>query len=127
MRCYLSVVKVEPSCILTYDEHSNTLMSPNYPKVYGDDVDCTWKLVAPAGKRLLLKPFQYVTESGRDYLRVYDGSETASRTIKQLSGYGKTTYLLSTEASLFLKFTSDRSVGKKGFQIQYEATGTMHN
>ena len=48
--------------------------SSNYPANYDDDEYCTWQIQVPVNKKIRLDFKEFKTESGKDYLMIYDTS-----------------------------------------------------
>ena len=59
----------------------------------------------------------YNTESGWDYLYIYDGAGTGGTQLGQFSGAGTIPAMVASNGPLTLKFTSDGGVNKSGFQL----------
>ena len=59
----------------------------------------------------------YNTESGWDYLYIYDGAGTGGTQLGQFSGAGTIPAMVASNGPLTLKFTSDGGVNMSGFQL----------
>ena len=69
------------------------------------------------------------TETGYDFVTIYDGSNDQSTQIEKLSGNLGSFIISSTGNSMFVKFESDGSVSKDGF-LATEMSGdflSIHN
>jgi hypothetical protein len=98
-------------------------MSPGYPAgEYTDDKQCSWKITSNTKIGLYFKTFQ--TESGYDYVRVYDGGSSSARSIGNYSGSALPPYITSSSNQLYITFTSDASTTNKGFAAKFQ--GTIH-
>ena len=64
----------------------------------------------------------YVTESGWDFLRIYDGAGTEGTLLGTYSGTGTVPTLVSSSGPLTIKFTSDGGVQKSGFVLNTTCT-----
>jgi CUB domain len=64
------------------------------------------------------------TESGWDFIRVYDGDSSSANRIVQLTGNNPTRLAkyYTTQINMFVEFTSDGSVFASGFSASYIAT-----
>jgi len=51
------------------------LMSPNYPKNYGNNVSCSWTIQAPIFTNISLQLLFFLTEENGDFLDVYSDSQ----------------------------------------------------
>ena len=109
--CRLTLNKVKPG----------TINTPNYPNNYGNRNHCTWLISSSHRIKLVFTYFSL--ESGFDYLTVYDGNSAHSKKIGRLAGYRTNKAIQSSGNHLFLKFTSDSSVSKKGFLIHFKGRG----
>ena len=63
------------------------------------------------------------TESGYDYLRVYDGTSTSGTMLAEYNGSNQTVNCTSTTGSLTLNFYSDGSVVYSGFALTATCSG----
>lgn len=55
---------------------SAILQSPNFPHDYPNNCDCSWRIFAPAGYQVQIHFESFRTETGYDYVTVYDSSST---------------------------------------------------
>ena len=90
---------------------------------------CTWKVLAPSGRRVKLDSFGYSIEGHNtctyDGLKIYDGPSTNEKRIERLCGRGTSHEIQSSENTLFLTFYSDGGTHYKGFQIRYSLIGKL--
>ncbi|PFX17234.1 Lactadherin [Stylophora pistillata] len=93
--------------------------TPKYPNNYGSNSRCEWLITSSHRIKLVFKYF-YV-ERGWDYVYIHDGKSTSSRRIGRFTGGHTNKVIKSSGNYLYLKFTSDSVVNKKGFLIVYEA------
>ncbi|CAH2276338.1 ovochymase-1 [Pelobates cultripes] len=102
---------------------SAEIMSPHYPEIYPNGVDCQWLIYSTSGLRLrLLINDLYLEESANctwDYLKVFDGSNNVSKLIVSLCGLKTDLNVESTGSYLLLHFYTDKSLGYRGFRINY--------
>ena len=113
----LTVYISAASCSGTKDDANRIIKSPGYPSSYSNYENCTWELVSSHRIKLTFTYFE--TEAGYDYLYVYDGHSTSSQ-FKRWSGVNTGEVVNSTGQNLFLKFTTDSSVIKTGFTINFK-------
>ncbi|KAM7441214.1 hypothetical protein ABFA07_009740 [Porites harrisoni] len=83
---------------------------------------CTWKITAPAGKRIKISFNYFRLESGicssNDFLEVRDGSSSTSiRKGTYCGSYAPT--ITSSGQYLWIRFRSDSLIGYKGFEARY--------
>lgn len=62
-------------------------------------------------------------ECAYDHLEIYDGKDTKAPALGRFCGAKEPEPLVSSSNKMFLKFVSDNSVQKKGFEATH-ATGT---
>nr|XP_026695402.1 tolloid-like protein 1 isoform X2 [Ciona intestinalis] len=94
---------------------SQPITSPNYPNNYPNNVDCTWTITASDGMRVQLNLIRFSTERSYDYLTISsDGTQLARN-----SGIYSNRIYTSIGNTLTLRFTSDRSVTKTGFNATF--------
>lgn len=125
---FLEETSLSGSCPGTYNEAENKIDSPNFPRNYGNNNDCEWNIQVPVGKRIQLRftTFDLESESncGYDWLNVYDGGGSSAQSIQgRMCGNNRPSNILSSGNRLHLRFKSDMSVPKTGFQIYYEMKG----
>ncbi|KAI8496721.1 hypothetical protein Bbelb_253760 [Branchiostoma belcheri] len=87
------------------------LTSPNYPRNYGNNENCEWTITVPEGSIIRLTFDSFLTETGYDFLTIYDGASDNATEIKSP--------IISTSNTLFLRFTSDGKKSRQGFQFSY--------
>ena len=102
---------------------SGTVNSSNYPANYDDDEYCTWQIQVPVNKKIRLDFTEFKTESGKDYLMIYDTNHYETPTII----FDGTTYkpppFTSSGNVLRVRFISDGATTKKGFSFSYQQVG----
>ena len=97
--------------VLNFGEYA-MLESPNYPRRYPNNIDCSWELVIPAGAEVFFSCESFRVRRG-DYFTLGDYSFYG----KYSTGfYGYQVELLDTQTSLQLGFTSDRRRRSRGFR-----------
>ena len=122
---------MDASCHNTYNENSNAIYSPNYPRSYPNSKHCTWNVTAPIGAKIRVARFSYSLESNSgctyDSLKIYDGPSTRSDRLAKLCGTSTYSGITSTANNLFFVFNSDTSTTYKGFQIAFFINGMKTN
>ena len=76
-----------------------------------------WTLSANTKLRLVF--FRFETESGYDFVNVYNGTSSSSPLIGQYDGSTLPAAITSSGNNLFINFTTDGSVIKSGFAASY--------
>ncbi|CAI5443871.1 unnamed protein product [Caenorhabditis angaria] len=99
------------------------ITSTNYPNVYNNYLSCPYNLQNPnKGGRIQLHFTDFWTESGYDYVKIYDGRNSTQPLLASISGNlvgnSNLTYT-STGQNLYVLFTSDRSNVFKGFSAVF--------
>eukprot|EP00112_Aurelia_sp_Birch-Aquarium-sp1_P014017 Seg3.11 transcript_id=Seg3.11/GoldUCD/mRNA.D3Y31 product=Fibrillin-1 protein_id=Seg3.11/GoldUCD/D3Y31 len=105
------------------------IMSPHFEDgYYPDSTSCTWIINLDDAKKklkLTFNSFELETSEGCefDYVEIYDGREDKSDNLMgRFCGSVIPSSLNSSGNSFLIKFKSDGSVSKKGFDISYQAT-----
>ena len=108
------------NCYGTINSGRNLIRSPNYPDEYPQELNCTWELKVPLGKRILLHFDKFDTYEKFDYLIVYDGPQNEDKILASLSGKILKD-IQSTSSKLSLRFaTAKKNEIFTGFQIRYD-------
>lgn len=99
------------------------LQSNNYPLEYPSTSTCKWTIKAPNDHKILLNFIRFDLENSsnctRDYLEIREGLNESNRLIGRFCGSYVPNRLQSTSNELYLKFVSDDSNSKTGFNITY--------
>merc|ERR1711974_203616 len=92
---------------------------------YGNDLDSSWTISAPEGKRITLQFSLINTELYYDYVKVFDGTSTRYTLLGTYSGALIPPAVTSTGNSLYVTFHSDTSVSAsyEGFILDYVTFG----
>ncbi|XP_059169376.1 mucin-like protein [Physella acuta] len=108
-------------CNRILTEKSGSFMSSNYPNNYPDGETCTWTITSNDNNSIILLNFTDYQVEGcpYDFLEIYDGASYDSDLIAQFCIDGITDVISSSGNALFISFTSDESVNKRGFFASY--------
>lgn len=60
------------SCFFNFTAPSGTILSPNYPEEYGNNLNCVWLIISEAGSRIHLLFSDFDLEPQFDWLVVKD-------------------------------------------------------
>uniref|UniRef100_A0A493SV27 Bone morphogenetic protein 1 n=1 Tax=Anas platyrhynchos platyrhynchos TaxID=8840 RepID=A0A493SV27_ANAPP len=107
---------------------NGSITSPGWPKEYPPNKNCIWQLVAPTQYRISLQ-FDFFETEGNDqectydHLEVYNGKDAKAPVLGRFCGAKEPEPIVSSGNKMFLKFVSDNSVQKKGFEATH-STGT---
>ncbi|EYC01857.1 hypothetical protein Y032_0104g3640 [Ancylostoma ceylanicum] len=98
------------------------LASPAYPAPYCDNLNCLYRIAAPARHQVLLNITDFHTESYSDVLTIYDGNSTNERTIGRFHGRKRfPSVIRSSGQAVTLLFKTDHDISFEGFEIMYSA------
>jgi phosphotriesterase-related protein len=86
---------------------------------YQNNLSCE-KLIQPSGAVNVTLTFNsFETESGYDFVKVYDGATTSSALLGQFSGTSLPAAVTSTGSSMLIVFTTDGGVVAEGWSASY--------
>ena len=101
-----------------------SLLSPNFPGHYPNNLQCTWRVTVPEGMRVRLV-LKNMTFGSYDYIVFRDGLQDDS---PQISKYADCATgelrLYSTDRYMLVKFVSDGSETGSGFRLEYEGVSS---
>ena len=119
----------DPCKTPTVLKREGSFQSPNYPNHYPNWATCQWIIEIPpdiiAQKPIItleFKNFNVEMESRCNYdkVLVYDGRESSNTLIRSLCGHNTSSAIYATSGRMVVKFTSDESVTKTGFNATFE-------
>ncbi|KAI4818313.1 hypothetical protein KUCAC02_011657, partial [Chaenocephalus aceratus] len=99
---------------------SGIILSPGWPELYKEALNCEWIIEAPPGYPIKIIFDKFRTEVNYDILEVRDGRFPSSHLIGSYQGTQVPQFLISTSNFLFLFFSTDKSHSDIGFRIRYE-------
>ncbi|MEJ1288319.1 hypothetical protein NN561_019350 [Cricetulus griseus] len=102
-----------------------TVLSPDYPEGYGNNLNCIWTIISDPGSRIHLSFNDFDLESQFDFLAVKDGDSPDSPILGTFTGAEVPSHLTSNSHILRLEFQADHSMSGRGFNITYNTFG--HN
>ncbi|CAG0898496.1 unnamed protein product [Cyprideis torosa] len=110
----------EGGCKYLIKTADGVITSPNYPDHYPSKKNCVWKFVTTPGHRIKLvfsdfemEPHQECTY---DHIEIFDGPSDSERTMGRFCGTKVPAPIVGSHNELFMTFTSDSSVQRKGFR-----------
>ncbi|EGV91962.1 Bone morphogenetic protein 1 [Cricetulus griseus] len=113
----------EAGCEHKVTSTSGTITSPNWPDKYPSKKECTWAISSTPGHRVKLTFMEMDIESqpecAYDHLEVFDGRDAKAPVLARFCGSKKPEPVLATGSRMFLRFYSDNSVQRKGFQASH--------
>ncbi|KAG8133889.1 hypothetical protein E2320_011642 [Naja naja] len=102
-----------------------TVLSPDYPEGYGNNLNCIWTIISDPGSRIHLSFNDFDLESQFDFLAIKDGDSPDSPILGTFTGAEVPSHLTSNSHILRLEFQADHSMSGRGFNITYNTFG--HN
>ncbi|XP_073197659.1 tolloid-like protein 1 isoform X1 [Lepidochelys kempii] len=113
----------EAECEQKIHSPTGVITSPNWPDKYPSRKECTWEISATPGHRVKLTFNEFEIEQHQecayDHLEVFDGETEKSPILGRLCGNKIPDPLVATGNKMFLRFVSDASVQRKGFQATH--------
>lgn len=120
----------ETICGGVFREETGIIMSPFYPETYDESKICTYEIIQPLTKGIILTIEDMDIESMEilnekcyyDYLEIYDGDSENAKKLDKLCGTRQQipdTPYYSTHNYMYIKFTTDSSVSGRGFKANY--------
>uniref|UniRef100_A0A672KXU9 Metalloendopeptidase n=1 Tax=Sinocyclocheilus grahami TaxID=75366 RepID=A0A672KXU9_SINGR len=135
MQVFLSLRSPECGSSLKAEIKTNDLYSHaqfgdnNYPGAS----DCQWVISAEKGYgvELIFHTFEIEEEAdcGYDYVELFDGTDVKAPRLGRYCGSGPPEEIYSAGDAIVIKFHSDDTINKKGFQVRYTSTkfqDTLH-
>lgn len=119
----LHVLSPSPTvpCMSNFTAPSGTVLSPDYPEGYGNNMNCVWLIQSDPGSRIHLAFNDFDLEAPYDSLTVKDGETNEAAVIGRFSGAESPSHLTSNTNTLRLEFQADHSMSGRGFNITYSS------
>ncbi|KAK1331992.1 hypothetical protein QTO34_007669, partial [Cnephaeus nilssonii] len=106
-------------CLSNFTAPMGTVLSPDYPEGYGNNLNCIWTIISDPGSRIHLSFNDFDLESQFDFLAVKDGDSPDSPILGTFTGAEVPSHLTSNSHILRLEFQADHSMSGRGFNITY--------
>uniref|UniRef100_A0AAX7V0K9 CUB and Sushi multiple domains 2 n=1 Tax=Astatotilapia calliptera TaxID=8154 RepID=A0AAX7V0K9_ASTCA len=116
-----AVPRCEAPCGGDLKAPNGIILSPGWPELYKEALNCEWIIEAPPGYPIKIIFDKFRTEVNYDVLEVRDGRFPSSPLIGSYQGTQVPQFLISTSNFLYLLFTTDKSHSDIGFRIRYES------
>uniref|UniRef100_G3NWU6 CUB and Sushi multiple domains 2 n=1 Tax=Gasterosteus aculeatus aculeatus TaxID=481459 RepID=G3NWU6_GASAC len=110
-----------PPCGGDLKAPSGIILSPGWPELYKEALNCEWIIEAPPGYPIKIIFDKFRTEVNYDVLEVRDGRFPSSPLIGSYQGTQVPQFVISTSSFLYLLFSTDKSHSDIGFRIRYES------
>ncbi|MBN3300558.1 bone morphogenetic protein 1a [Amia ocellicauda] len=102
---------------------SGTITSPNWPDKYPSKKACSWAISITPGHRIKFSfneiDMEAHMECAYDHVEIFDGRDAKATSMGKFCGTKKPQPLISSTNKMFIKFFSDNSVQKKGFEASH--------
>ncbi len=102
-----------------------TVLSPDYPEGYGNNLNCVWLIISEPGTRIHLAFNDFDLEPPYDFLTIKDGDQSGAIMLGRFSGAEVPSHLTSNSNVLQLEFQADHSMSGRGFNITYSSKGPI--
>ncbi|XP_075681928.1 CUB and sushi domain-containing protein 3 isoform X5 [Rhinoderma darwinii] len=112
-------------CLSNFTAPMGTVLSPDYPEGYGNNLNCIWTIISDPGSRIHLSFNDFDLESQFDFLAIKDGDSLDSPILGTFTGAEVPSHLTSNNHIIRLEFQADHSMSGRGFNITYSTFG--HN
>ena len=127
VNCTTATVAINCDSTLIEEVHvpGTTIISPNHPNDYNNNMDCQTTIRFSAGERISIQFLAFDIEENSecvwDWLEIRDGDSADSSLLgSKLCGDTNPDPIESTSNTLTLVFHSDSSVVRSGFMIKAE-------
>ncbi|XP_076472712.1 low-density lipoprotein receptor-related protein 6-like [Babylonia areolata] len=108
-------------CGFTTTALQGTVQSPNYPSNYSDNQNCVFSITAPDCYQITLTftAFDLQANCSLDVVEIRDGDSASSPILGRYCGSSVPGPVRSFGSKLWIKFTSDGSITRRGFRATY--------
>ncbi|XP_051920530.1 CUB and sushi domain-containing protein 3-like isoform X1 [Hippocampus zosterae] len=110
-------------CFSNFTAPTGTVLSPDYPEGYGNNLHCVWLIISEPGSRIHLAFNDFDLEPPYDFLTIKDGDQSGATILGHFSGGEVPSHLTSNSNILQLEFQADHSMSGRGFNITYSTFG----
>ncbi len=94
---------------------------------YENDLECSWLIEVDPDSLIVLTVSALNTESGADYLKIYNGEDEDAPLYRSLSGNTAPVEITSSTNTLYIAFTTNESVQEEGWTIDYHSIENIPN
>ncbi|XP_029444624.1 cubilin [Rhinatrema bivittatum] len=122
--------EVPGGCGGMFQASSGEIHSPNYPRAYDNNTDCSWIIRVDLGHRVLLNFSDFDIEPHSacrfDSVIVFDGENSEAPLLARLCGGDHPSAIVSSQNTMCVRLSSDSSVQHRGFSAHFtEACGSL--
>ncbi|XP_071180845.1 adhesive plaque matrix protein 2-like isoform X2 [Mytilus edulis] len=93
---------------------TETITSPDFPSTYTDNLNLAWTIDAGSRNRVEIRFTSFDLETCCDYVKVYNGA-SSSNLLGSYNGKNIPSNHITTGRYMYITFTTDSSVERKGF------------
>lgn len=116
-------------CLEDYTDNYGEINSPNYPRNYPNNFDCTYRITVGFNEQIELDFVNFELEEGSgqqcfDFLEIRDGGYETSPLLGYYCGSVLPPKIISQSNKLWLRFKSDRVDTRRGFFVYWDAVST---
>ncbi|XP_035298709.1 cubilin isoform X2 [Cricetulus griseus] len=116
-------------CLQDYTDNSGTLTSPNFPKNYFNNLDCTYRITVGFNQQIALNFTSFMLENkvGKnciDFVEIRDGGYETSPLLGRYCGSVLPPLIISHSNKLWLKFKTDSTYTQRGFSASWVGSST---
>ncbi|MEE6466792.1 hypothetical protein FKM82_007053 [Ascaphus truei] len=115
--------EITGGCGGVFQASSGDIHSPNYPRPYDNNTECSWVIRVDFGHRVFLNFTDFDIEShyscNYDSVSVYDGPNSDAQTLGVLCGRQLPRAITSTQNTMFVRLRSDHSNQHRGFSARF--------
>ena len=105
----------------TFTQPSKQIEDGSGNSSYWNNTQCGW-LIQPAGADKVVLTFtNFQTESGKDFVNVYDGTSAATTLLGTYSGHNLPPVLTANSGAMYITFTSDSLNQDYGWDAHYSS------
>lgn len=117
---YTSQLNIPCSGTQLLSQPSGTITDGSGSSNYQDNLDCRWVIQPGSGVGIRIEFTQFRTESGYDFVTIYDGSQVNSRyTVRRFSGTTLPPVITTSIPEATIYFTTDYSNTDQGWSLNY--------
>lgn len=101
------------------DDQQGMVWSPNFPRHYPDNLNCTWRIITQAHKtvRVTIKELDLAEN---DTLLIFDSNSTSSVVLAELTGRIVKKTFQSNSHLVTIVLSTDGNYSSKGFWLKYQ-------
>ena len=89
---------------------------------YTNNMDCAWRIQVPGASSIDLSFSEFRTETGYDFVRVYQGTSTGGTLLGTFDGASLPSTVTASGSAMYVRFTSDISNTYGGFVASYSSS-----